>query len=98
MTRLGTSRTSSVFGLKASPQMATLEDGRVHPVLGHGADQGFHVLGEARATIAHAGEEEARADPGVRADAPSYRIDFGARGLAQASDGVHELIRVASMA
>ena len=54
-----------------------------HVVLAAECGERLHVLREARAAVAGAGEQELRADARVGADALAHRLDVGAESLAE---------------
>ena len=62
----------------------------VEPVLVGAADHRLHVLREAGAAVADAGEEEVVADAAVEADAAAHVVDVGADALAEVGDLVHQ--------
>jgi hypothetical protein len=81
-------RNSSVFC--AALTVSTAQQARVEAVgIGH-RDQRLHVLGEARAAVADAGEEKCRADAAVEADAAADVLDVAAHGVAEVRDLVDQ--------
>ena len=67
-----------------------VEDAEVVAELAGGHGQGLHVLREAGAPVAYAGEEEALADAAVGADADAHHVHVGAHPFAEVGDLVHE--------
>ena len=66
------------------------DDLEVVAVLAGGGQHGADVLGEARATVTDAGEQELGADPGVRAHAAAHELDVGADAVGEVGHVVHE--------